>query len=243
MAFYGTLQDLSIVELIHQLHVTRKTGELIIIGDDEEAKLFYEKGILVHAVMGNLRGLGVVVSIAHWTEGEFEFRQGVKTSSRTLNWSLCGIVMDAIRRHGNLKLGEGTVANLESKGGHVQDASAQQFSDFIVFKALIEYFGENSFAQYGCVIDADRTMLIEVCDRNVGPSDIEDFRRALFEKYSQSVSTGVASVKLQDGDGTIVTIHLGQDRTLMVLNQNTSSIGEGVDEMNRLASTLAVVAA
>ena len=55
MALKGTLADIGIIDLIQFPHAGRRTGELVVTADDHEGRLYYDKGSLVHACLGQYR--------------------------------------------------------------------------------------------------------------------------------------------------------------------------------------------
>lgn len=106
MGLKGTLADLGIVDLIQFPHAGRKTGEMTITGKAGEAKLYYEKGALVHAVLDDHTGMEALVLLVDWTEGSFEFNPDVEADVRTIQVDLHRAVMQALKLHDEMKLEE-----------------------------------------------------------------------------------------------------------------------------------------
>ena len=73
MALNGTLADLGIVDLIQFPHKGRRTGELVVTGAKDEARLYYIDGKLSHVGVGKLSGIEGLVEVVSWLEGEVEF--------------------------------------------------------------------------------------------------------------------------------------------------------------------------
>ena len=97
MALSGTLADIGVVELIQFPSNGRKTGELIVVGNDDEARLYYVDGALVHITVGDRAGMEGLVEVVSWTTGEFEFRMGVENDHRTIELDLHRALMLALK--------------------------------------------------------------------------------------------------------------------------------------------------
>lgn len=97
MALSGTLLDLGIVDLIQFPGTGKKTGELIIAGIEDEARLFYEAGNLRHVTSGNHNGIDALVELLSWEEGEFEFRMGSTETEVSIEMDLHRALMVALQ--------------------------------------------------------------------------------------------------------------------------------------------------
>lgn len=97
MALSGTLSDLGIVDLVQFPGTGKKTGELIIVGADQEARLYYENGNLRHLVCGSLSGIDALVELVSWEEGEFEFRLGITNDIISIEIDLHRALMMALK--------------------------------------------------------------------------------------------------------------------------------------------------
>ncbi|MBN2526466.1 MAG: DUF4388 domain-containing protein [Deltaproteobacteria bacterium] len=99
MALTGTLSDLGLIDLVQVPSVAGKTGELIIAGQDNEARLYYRQGQLYHAVCGEKPGLEALVELMFFAEGEFEFRNGVAAEDESISGSLKDLLEKAQAEH------------------------------------------------------------------------------------------------------------------------------------------------
>ncbi|MBN2527665.1 MAG: DUF4388 domain-containing protein [Deltaproteobacteria bacterium] len=97
MALSGTLSDLGIVDLVQFPGTGKKTGELVIAGLDDEARLFYDQGGLKHVVCGDHSGLDALVELVSWEEGEFEFRLGSTCDEASMEIDLHRALMLALK--------------------------------------------------------------------------------------------------------------------------------------------------
>ncbi len=84
----GVLADVGVLNLLHVVQTSRKTGQLSLQQGKRNARLFFIDGNLVHAAMGDREGLPVVDEVAHWETGEYEFEAGVQQDRSTVLWDL-----------------------------------------------------------------------------------------------------------------------------------------------------------
>ena len=92
----GSLADLAIVDLVQIPLGSRKTGELLIATEEQDARLYYVDGSLVHLVSGDVQGTPVLDLIIDWDDGEFEFRPDVLTEDSSFSGDLTPKLVAAI---------------------------------------------------------------------------------------------------------------------------------------------------
>ncbi len=112
----GMIRDLGIVQLLQVPHSAKRTGELNIFPGaqearranrgrltddgllDDEAKLYYVDGELVHAAFADIHGFDAVVEVLTWEEGHFEFREGIQSEVQTIDGGLHTTMVHALKR-------------------------------------------------------------------------------------------------------------------------------------------------
>lgn len=89
MALQGSLQDMTVADLIQHNCTDRKTARLIIEHDDQQAALFFKEGAVTDATLGKLRGEKVIYQVLNWREGAFTLEIGPESLEVTIhrNWS------------------------------------------------------------------------------------------------------------------------------------------------------------
>ncbi|MBN2381947.1 FHA domain-containing protein [bacterium] len=83
----GNLGIIQLIELLKMLNQSKKTGCLAIRLIDAELEagcLFFERGEIVHAVLGELKGISAIMKLIKWTEGTFEFKDATPIPERTI---------------------------------------------------------------------------------------------------------------------------------------------------------------
>jgi hypothetical protein len=96
MALTGTLADIGVIDLLKFPYSTEKSGELIIAGMEEEARMYYDKGQIYHSVCGDSTGIDAIIELLFFQEGEFEFRSDVTSSQQTVNTAIDELIPRAL---------------------------------------------------------------------------------------------------------------------------------------------------
>ncbi|MBI5844580.1 MAG: DUF4388 domain-containing protein [Deltaproteobacteria bacterium] len=100
VALSGRLRFLSLGEVLQTLGTTAATGELRIKSRfaKEAGVVYFSKGYPVNAKAFAETGIDALYSLFGWTDGDFEFVDGVAVSAeRTINQGIMEIVMDGAR--------------------------------------------------------------------------------------------------------------------------------------------------
>lgn len=91
MALSGTLEELAVLDVVQFANQTHMSGALVLTSPaSEEAHLFYRKGKLVHARLGDQSGLEVLVRIMDWGKGTFTFQAGAAVPAETIHRTFIG---------------------------------------------------------------------------------------------------------------------------------------------------------
>ena len=97
MGMQGNLHDMAVADLIQHNCQERKTAQLRIGHNGQQALLYFKDGSLVHAEMGSQTGEDVVYQVLGWEDGSFNLETGIepKTSTITRSWS--GLLLEGAR--------------------------------------------------------------------------------------------------------------------------------------------------
>ena len=229
MALKGTLKDMAIIDLIQFPHAGRKTGHLVISGTDEEAKLFYEEGSLVHATLGNASGMEALVRIVDWGEGTFEFVPDLEPEARSIDLDLHRAVMQALKIHDELKAEEERRAS---------ENPAQEETDEALLEKLSEFLRSYDFAAHVSVIDADGGVRASVDSTEGSPDGIEELRSSLHSLMQSHPRGTLNRILIEDNLGTVVLVRLRNGNRLMVVASEGASLGAVSMSVGRLAQGL-----
>lgn len=98
--FSGSLTEMSVVDLLQTIDVSRKSGVLTLLAaDGQEGMISFESGAVINATVEDLRGEDAIYRQLLWREGRFdlEFRQ-VSLSERTVHRTTQALLMEGMRR-------------------------------------------------------------------------------------------------------------------------------------------------
>ena len=98
--FSGSLSEMSVVDLLQTIDVSRKSGVLTLIASDgQEGMISFDSGAVINATVEDLRGEDAIYRQLLWREGSFdlEFRR-VSLSERTVHRTTQALLMEGMRR-------------------------------------------------------------------------------------------------------------------------------------------------
>lgn len=94
----GTLQDMTVADLIQHYCQDHKTARLIIEHNGQQAALFFKDGAMPHATLGKLEGEEAIYEVLTWQEGKFVLEAGQEPPATTINRNWSSILLEGARR-------------------------------------------------------------------------------------------------------------------------------------------------
>jgi hypothetical protein len=217
----GSLKDLAIVDLLQIPLGSGKTGELLIATEEEDARLYYVEGSLVHLVSGDLRGRQVLDLIVGWTDGEFEFRSNVLSGESSFGGDLSPELRSAVYRFNTKRRDRDVVDRVNDRVRHL----------------LHDFLTENDFAIHACLMHPDGTMDVCGAERTDIPSWLEKIRMMMLEVAVTYPRRRLHRMLFEDDDGTLVATCYPEDHSvLLVAAKRGATLGAvsiGVDRLAR----------
>lgn len=113
--FTGSLNDISIIELIQMLEFNRKSGALQINDAHEIGWLLFNKGRISDAYYGDLTRQNAVYRILFLTEGEFEIKFKDIVGDARIDIDTQTLLMEGLRLLDEIKRIEPTFGNLKKR--------------------------------------------------------------------------------------------------------------------------------
>jgi hypothetical protein len=93
----GSLQSLSLMDVLQLLHINRKTGKLHVIQGKRTGTLFVLNGEVIHAETPQTSGESAAFEVLEWDKGEFEFVATQFKVSTSIHRSVQDLLMEAAR--------------------------------------------------------------------------------------------------------------------------------------------------
>jgi hypothetical protein len=217
----GSLNDLAIVDLVQIPLGNRKTGELLIATEEQDARLYYVDGSLIHLVSGDVQGPRVLDLIIGWTDGEFEFRPDVLTDQTSFEGDLSPKLVAAVEHLNEAK-------ELEKAAGDATEKVRRMLHDFL---------SENDFAIHACLMHANGTMDVCGAERVDTPPWLEKIRSTVLGLVDDYPRNQLNRMLFEDQDGTLVVTCYPEDQSaLLVAAKQGATLGAvsiGVDRLAR----------
>ncbi|MCU0304717.1 MAG: DUF4388 domain-containing protein [Thermoanaerobaculales bacterium] len=217
----GSLTDLAIVDLIQIPLGSRKTGELLIATEEQDARLYYVDGTLVHLVSGDVEGVRVLDLIIGWHDGEFEFRADVLTDRTTFEGDIVPKLLAAVDHLNEAR-------EVEKAAGDAADRVRRLLRDFLA---------ENDFAIHACLMHGNGTMDVCGAERVETPAWLEKIRTTVLEVVETYPRRQLNRMLFEDQEGTLVVTCYPEDQSaLLVAAKQGATLGAvsiGVDRLAR----------
>lgn len=94
----GSLEQMSVADIVQILHRGHKSGELHVSSDGNEGTILFEGGAIVHAAFRGLRGEEAFYLLVGLTAGQFSIDPDVAPSERTITNSAEMLLLEGMRR-------------------------------------------------------------------------------------------------------------------------------------------------
>jgi hypothetical protein len=227
MALNGTLEELAVLDLVQFVNQAQLSGALVLKTASEQAELFYRKGGLVHAHLGDWTGLEVLVRIVDWTAGSFAFQAGVASPGETIAMDLHRAVMYALKTRD-----ERTMENEKRKAEHAQETQKISLED-----QLTEMISSLGFVQQAAIFDASGVLA------SAGRTDNSRDDLAPLCKMLVAFSAGNTRGKFRraifdDEKGTVLVSVLQRNRWVVIVAERGAALGAVTVGMGRLVTKL-----
>ena len=92
----GDLKNLQVPNLLQSINLAKMTGKLDVRSNSENAEVFFQDGIPIHALLKDVSGDSALVELITWSFGEFRFWPDEKTADRTINKRLDSMLMEGV---------------------------------------------------------------------------------------------------------------------------------------------------
>jgi Domain of unknown function (DUF4388) len=221
----GSLTDLAVVDLVQIPLGNQKTGELLIATEDQDARLYYADGKLIHATSGDRDGPAVIEAIVSWTEGEFEFRPDVLANVPSSGGDLNSKLYSAVNSF-RVKV------FVKPAGGNTEK----------IRKLLYDFLSVNDFANHACLLYVNGTMAICGAERADTPSWLESIRSSVLDIVASYPRKSLNRVLFEDSEGTLVVTCYPEDQSaLFVAAKKGATLGAVSIAVDRLARKISDV--
>lgn len=103
----GRIEDISLTDIIQVLSLGLKTARVEIKKDDNKGLLYLQKGKIVHASVGDLRGPDAFFELVKWENGAFLILHGRTTADVNITLDTTHLLMEACNVLDNVRMNKG----------------------------------------------------------------------------------------------------------------------------------------
>jgi hypothetical protein len=231
MALKGSLSDIGVVDLVQFAHSGRKSGQLVLASSAETARLFYDHGQLVHATLGALEGLQVLVEIFGWTEAEFSFSEGVQCPTRSIHLDLPRAVMAALKMRD-----DHLAASRDSQSA--RSAADPEAVQLALAAAVARFVAGTPNTQYACVFDAKGETLAESGAISGALEELERIKTTVRDLAARHPRAGFERLFLADASGTLAATTIPSGWLAMTIASVRAPLGAVSVAIAKLAAAV-----
>lgn len=228
MSLNGTLEELAVLDVVQFVNQAHLSGSLLLKSGAGEAELFYRKGGLVHARLGDLSGLEVLVRIVDWTAGTFNFNPGAVSPEESIRMDLHRAVMYALKTRDERKLEAQKRQIAETLEAEKKASPSEQ---------LAEAISQLDFVQHAVVFDG-LGMLASAARKGAPGDDLAPLCKTLAELAGGYARGRLRRAILDDEKGTVLVSVLPRNRWVAVVAERGVALGAVMVGMGRLVAKL-----
>jgi hypothetical protein len=96
-AYSGSLDDIAVADLLQTCHLGAKDCVITITRNDEQSSIWCERGVIVHASSGRLRGEAALYRILNFDSGQVWADFRLEASARTITLPCQALLLEAAR--------------------------------------------------------------------------------------------------------------------------------------------------
>jgi hypothetical protein len=238
MAMQGSLQDMTIADLIQHNCQDRKTAQLIIDHNGQQALLYFNEGAVQHAALGDLQGEEVIYRILDWREGNFVLEIDVTPPAVTISRSWSGLLLEGARR-----LDEKKHVSTISNSSNQEEKTVTKKKSEILADALAELLQESADIDGAAIIGTDGLVYsANVPQRALDENMVGATAAAVLGLSKRSVTQlkrGNFKLSLIQGDdGNIIVADLNDETLFIGLTPNNVNLGMAFAEVRTITERL-----
>jgi hypothetical protein len=223
MALSGALADMDVIELLQFPGAGRRSGELVIAAGEQRAKLYYAKGKLVHATLGDLKGQPVLARVVGWRTGEFAFHGEVAAPETTIEMDVHHMVMQAVK-----------MRDEQEEARRRAEGQAKVVAADPAVKALAAFVAATTWASAVVVLSTEGQVLAQASKPDAGEAPAA----ALGALVAEWPRGGLRRCIVEDDGGTVMAVPLPAGRLLLVAADRTVATGVVSMGVGKLAASL-----
>jgi predicted regulator of Ras-like GTPase activity (Roadblock/LC7/MglB family) len=241
MAMQGNLQDMAVADLIQHNCQDRKTAQLLIEHNGQQAALFFQDGAVLHATLGKLQGEEVVYQILNWQDGHFTLEETESNTAATItisrSWS--GLLLEGARRLDE----ENHISNGNSIPLDQEEKTMAKKKSEILADTLAELLQESSDIDGAAIVGTDGLVYsANVPQRALDENMVGASSAAILGLSKRSADQlkrgGFKQTLIQGDDGNIIVVGLNDETLFVGLTSTNVNLGMAFAETRMMTEKL-----
>lgn len=98
MGITGAIKEMAVADLIQHNCLERKKARLVLIYKHQQAELYFDKGRVVHAVLGDMAGIEVIYEVLAWEDGTFNLDANMDPPRISIEGTWASLLLEGARR-------------------------------------------------------------------------------------------------------------------------------------------------
>lgn len=231
MAFNGNLHEFGIVALLQLPNTNRLTGRLLVQGRGKEAEFFYQKGKLIHAASGGVRGKDVLAVVIDWDEGKFSFESETESTAETIREDLHHSLMWALKERDERKKKEEEMRQVEEERRRLetlqkaQEAAAEPEPEIEPEMIPREFLESASHANYTCILNGNGVIVAETDAENEFKFGIGGYMSAVRSFVKNYPGKSVGKTFIDDPEFSLGMSGNGRGYTVVIIASPQTRLG------------------
>ncbi|MBU0485294.1 MAG: response regulator [Proteobacteria bacterium] len=204
--FTGTMVGINLADLIQLNCLSSNTGALKVSDRKKSGVIFFDRGDIVHAMVGDVEGEEAFYQILALRDGNIESRKNVKAPTRSIDKSHVALLLEGSRRSDE---------NENHEQNETEEPEAPQIALFRKLAKISGYIGAAILKKKGEIVALD---IIE--DKlnlsSGGPILAELFKKAVKATVQSGLEKCVSTI-IDAADGTIAMCSVGRKKELILV--------------------------
>ena len=241
MAMQGSLQDMDVATLIQHNCQDRKTAELNIHHNGNQATLFFKDGDVVHAKLGDMIGEEVVYQIINWNQGKFVLEMGIEppTSTITRGWS--GLLLEAAKRFDEADDPFDDLLELDPEPDESISVSTGRYAHLV--RALTQFLSQASEIEGAAIVGTDGLIYAaDVPHEGLDENIVGAVTAAIYGLSKRSATQlergNFSQTFIQGQTGNIIATGLNDDTLFVGLTPQPINLGMAFAEVREITTEL-----
>ncbi len=243
MALQGNLSDIHASDLIQLNCQSGARARLDARRGDKHIALYFDKGEVVHAQMGDVQGDEAVYELLAWETGTFAVEQGVDPPARSINLPWSALIMEGMRRLDESQQAQDELKEQATTQKELKEMAETKSRGEKLEETLRNIVENSSDIQGVAVISMDGLIMSAALPAQMEQMRVGAVAAGILSLSGRSVGQlgrGELQQTLVQGDqGNVIITHAGKHAALVALTSSNVNLGMAFLETQEGAQTVA----